>query len=99
MSAAEQLRDEGMALAEQGADMRVVAIIDRLIAWANGTGKEWSANTIRAGLPASSQGLVGARVNAAAMRRPRVMRRVGWVASNLPSTHGKPIAVWKGVQS
>ena len=100
MSAAEQLRDEGMARAENAADMRVILAIDALIAAHNAMRIRWSANDIRSHLATTtSQGLVGARVNAAANRRPRVMRKVGWTPSDLPSTHGKPIAVWKGVQS
>ena len=95
----EALRDAGMDAATNAADSRVVAIIDALIALANDSGQEWSANTIRHQLPTASQGLVGARVKAASMRRPVEMRRVGWVASTLPSTHGKPIGVYVGVGS
>ena len=93
------LAQEGMDAATNAADSRVVAIIDSLIALENASGREWSANTIRDQLPTCSPGLVGARVKAASMRRPREMRRVGWVASTLPSTHGKPIGVYVGVGS
>ena len=98
MSAATDLRDQGMENAENAADMRVVAIIDALIALANDSGEEWSANTIRDQLPTTeSQGLVGARVRAAAMRKPAEMVRVGWTESDLPSTHSAVIRVWRGV--
>ena len=94
-----QLRDAGMAKSEQAADPRVIVIIDALIEAANGSRKPWSANDIRQAMPTTqSRGLVGARVNAAAMRRPRVMVKVGEEPSDLNSTHGKKIAVWVGVQ-
>ena len=86
-----------MDAATNAADMRVVAIIDALIALANDSGQEWSANTIRSQLPTASQGLVGARVKAASMRRPVEMVAVGWVRSTLPGTHGKPLTTWRGV--
>jgi hypothetical protein len=90
---------EGMAAAENAADMRVVAIIDAEIDRLNATGREWSANDLRESLPTCSPGLVGARINAARLRRPREMRPTGWVASTLPSTHGKPVTQWVGVDS
>ena len=95
-----QLRDAGMATAEQAADMRIRALIDLQIDRMNALGVPWSANNIRDLMPTTqSRGLVGARVNAAANRRPAVMEKVGEEPSNLPSTHGKPINVWKGVRS
>ena len=92
-----QLAAEGMANAEHAADPRVIVIIDALIEAANGSRKPWSANDIRDAVSVTSRGLVGARVNAAAMRRPRVMVKVGEEPSDLNSTHGKKIAVWVGV--
>lgn len=91
------LAQQGMDAAANAADSRIVAIIDSLIALENASGREWSANTIRDQLPTCSPGLVGARVKAASMRRPREMVSVGWVRSTLPSTHGKLIATWRGV--
>lgn len=94
---AEAARDEGIATAENAADPRVMLAIDKAIADANASGKAWSANDIRDQFPVSSQGLVGARVRAAAQRRPAEMTQIGTIRSNLKSTHTKPIAVWKGL--
>ena len=92
------LRDRGMALAEAYADPRVILAIDAVIAEANASGRPWSANDIRDRLPVSSHALVGARVRAAAMRRPVEQVRVGYVPSDLPSTHAHPVAVWVGAE-
>src|SRR5687768_11624888 len=93
----EQARDGGMAAAENAADPRVILIIDGLIAEYNDRGLHWSANDIRERVPVSAGPLVGARVRAAAMRRPREMVKVGEEPSTLRSTHAKNVAVWKGV--
>lgn len=92
---ARDLRDEGMAAAENASDPRVKLAIDAAIARANASGREWSANDIRAEFPVCSQGLVGARVRAAAQRKE--MRAVGYTPSTLASTHGHPIRTWVGV--
>lgn len=98
MSATTTLRDEGMHTAEAAADPRVIATIDAAIERAIASGERWSANTIRAALPTTtSQGLIGARVRSYAGRRPRVMVRVGYEPSTLPSTRNHPVAVWRGV--
>lgn len=93
---AEALRDEGMARAEMAADPRIIAMIDALIAEMNASGEAWSANSLRDRLPANAGPLVGARVRAAATRRPVEQVRVGYVPSDLPSTHAHPIALWIG---
>ena len=93
---AEIARDEGMATATHAADPRLVLMIDDLIAEHNATGKPWSANDIRDLVPAVGQGLVGARVKSASMRKDSGMAFVGWTRSSLRSTHAKPIAVWRG---
>ena len=94
-----QRRDAGMAAAEAHADARIIAVIDAVIEGAIESGQPFSANTIRGLLPTTtSQGLVGARIRAFAARRPRVMERVGYEPSTLPSTNGHAIAVWKGVK-
>lgn len=98
MTAAEQLRDAGMAATENAADPRLILAVDKVIADLNATGQSWSANDARDRLPVTSHGLVGSRVKAASMRRPVEMVAVGWVASTLPSTHGKPVVIWKGVR-
>lgn len=94
----EALRDQGMDQATDHSDPRLVLMIDSLIAEHNATGTPWSANDIRDRVPTVGQGLVGARVKAAFMRRPREMRQVGWTRSSLRSTHAKPIAKWQGVR-
>lgn len=94
----ELLRDQGMAAAERAAIPDDVTLIDRLIDEANASGEPWSANDIRAGMPPGlGQGLVGARVRAAAARRPAEMVAVGYVASDLASTHAHPIRLWSGI--
>lgn len=90
-------RDEGIAVAEHAADPRLRLMIDDLIAKANATGQPWSANDIRDQVPVVGQGLVGARINAAAMRRPAEMTKVGETPSTLRSTHAKRITVYVGV--
>ena len=97
-STAEALRDEGMAAAEAAADPRLVLMVDAKIAEANASGMPWSANDIRADLPVVASALVGGRVRAAAMRRPREMRKVNMTRSDLPSTRHAWIAVWQGVE-
>ena len=98
MSAGDDLRDEGMAQAEAHADPRVILTIDAAIDRANATGEPWTVNDIRAQFPVSSSGLVGARVRAAAMRRPIEMVQTGrFPKSNLPSTRSARVAEWRGV--
>lgn len=97
LASAAAARDEGMAQADQGADPRVILMIDAAIARANASGKRWSANTIRNQFSVSSQGLVGARVRAAAQRRPREMKCVDTEPSTLKSTRHHDIKVWVGI--
>ena len=87
----------GMAAAENAADPRVLLAVDKVIADLNASGMPWSANDARAALPVTSSGLVGARIKAASMRRPREMEAVGLTRSDLPSTHLARITVWRGV--
>ena len=99
MTTPEALRDEGMAAAENAADPRIILAIDAAIDRANASGRPWSANDIRDEMPTTeSKGLVGARVRAAAARRPAQMVRVGYVPSDLPSTHSHPVSVWVGAE-
>lgn len=90
------LRNLGQSQVTNAADPRVVLTIDTLIARANFTGQQWSANDIRAALPVAHRNLVGARVDAA--RKRGEMRAVGWVKSTLPSTRSKPVVVWVGAR-
>lgn len=99
MTTATQARDAGMAEAENAADPRLILAIDKVIAELNATGMPWSANDARDALPVVCSGLVGARVHAAAMRKPDEMRRVGMTRSTLLSTKSAWIAVWQGTQS
>lgn len=98
-TAPEQARDEGMARAENAADPRRIAWIDDTIADFNRSGLTWSANDLRRYLPDVYGPLLGARIRAAAMRRPREMVKVGMTRSDLPSTHNAWIAMWQGVES
>ena len=98
MSTPEALRDAGMDATTNAADPRVILAIDAEIAKANASGERWSANTIRDRLPVSHGPLVGARVRAAATRRPREQVRIGYVPSTLASTHAHPIAEWIGAE-
>lgn len=91
------LRDQALAAVTNAADPRVIATIDALIAEANASGRTWSTNEIRHRMPECDRHLVGARVRAAATRRPVEMVRVGYVQSSLPSTHAHPVAQWLGV--
>lgn len=99
MTTAQALRDQGMAATENATDPRLILAVDRVIAMHNASGLRWSANDIRDALPIVAGPLVGARVRAAAMRRPVEMRKVGETRSSLRSTHAKTIAVWQGVSS
>lgn len=97
MSIPATLRDQGIALTEQAADPRLILMVDDKIAELNASGRTWSANDLRDLLPVVAGPLVGARVRAAAMRKPPEMVRVGYEPSTLRSTHAHPIAVWRGV--
>ena len=92
-------RDEGMALVEQAADPRVILAIDAAISRANASGRVWSANDIRDQFPVADEHLVGARVRAAATRRPREQYPVGYTPSTLLSTHAHPIRMWQGADA
>ena len=96
---AAQARDEGIATAENAADPRVALAIDAAIERANKRGRRWSANDIRDQFPVANQGLVGARVRAAAQRRPAEMVAVGRTPSTLESTHHHEIKVWLGIDA
>ena len=97
MSAAEQLRDEGMAATTHAADPRLILAVDKAIAEFNATGMPWSANDLRDALPVVAGPLIGARVRAAALRKPTEMVKVGLTPSSLRSTHAKEVAVWVGI--
>ena len=96
MSTAAALRDLGHATTTHAADPRLVLTVDRVIAEANATGKRWTADDIRDALPVVAGPLVGARIRAAALRRPREMKRVGAKPSALLSARRAYIAVWQG---
>lgn len=95
----ESRRDEGMAQTTAATDPRLILTVDKVIADLNATGRRWSANDCRDLLPVVAGPLVGARVRAAAMRRPVEMRKVGMTRSSLLSTRSAWIAVWEGVAS
>ena len=94
----EALRDAGIEQATNAADPRLILAVDAVIAQFNATGEPWSANDIRDLLPVVAGPLVGARVRAASLRKPREMEAVGWTRSSLRSTHAKPLVRWRGVR-
>lgn len=97
MSTPTYLREQGEQQATAAADFRIVALIDAIIEAHAKSGHEFSANTIRDSLPAtSSRGLVGARVDAARKRGELVA--VGFTRSTLPSTRGAWIKRWIGAR-
>lgn len=97
--AGEQLRDEGMAQAENAADPRVIIAIDAAIERAIESGEPFTVNDIRAEFPTvTSQGLVGSRFQSYAQRRPALMEQTGrFPKSTLPSTRSARVAEWRGV--
>lgn len=96
---AELARDAGMQQTTDAADPRLILAVDKAIADFNATGMPWSANDLRDALPVVAGPLVGARINAAANRKPAEMERVGMTRSSLRSTHHAWIAVWRGVSA
>lgn len=94
----EQARDAGIALRENHADPRWVAIVDAIIErWAK-TGRKFSANDLRHEVPTVAQPLVAGRIRSAWMRRPQLIVPVGEVKSDLVSTHSKTVRTWVGAQ-
>lgn len=93
---ASTLRDSGHATTTAAADPRLVLTVDRAIAEHNATGMPWTADDLRASLPVVAGPLVGARVRAAALRKPVEMVRVGMRRSDHPATRRAWIAVWRG---
>lgn len=92
----ERLRDAGMAAATEAARERLAAV-DLLIARAAATGREFSANDIRAHLPEGIRtAAIGARF--AHARRRGVIVPVGYVTSTDPGTHAHQVRQWRGVR-
>lgn len=93
----------GMALAELADEERggyYKALVDQAIAWMAQTRERFSANDIRDLLPPDlpAQGLMGARFHHAA-NNLGLIQAVAGVPSTKKNTHGKPIALWKGVEN
>lgn len=99
MTSGYALRDTGHATTTHAADPRLVLTVDKVIADANATGKRWTADDIRDALPVVAGPLVGARIRAAALRKPHEMRKVGMKPSALLSARRAYVAVWIGVES
>lgn len=92
----EQARDAGIALRENAADPRWIAIVDAIIQrWAR-SGRKFSANTIRDEVPVAARDLAGGRILSALNRKD--IKRVGYVKSSLVSTHSKPIGEYVGIE-
>ena len=90
------LRDLGHACTTAAADPRLVLTVDNVIADANASGKRWTADDIRDALPVVAGPLVGARIRAAALRKPTEQRKVGMRPSELRSARRAYLAVWQG---
>ena len=90
---------EAFNLFYRGKRAQYTARIQASIAEANATGKRWTADDIRDALPVVAGPLVGARIRAAALRKPREMRKVSMKRSALLSTRRAWIAVWQGTQA
>lgn len=97
MTTSYALRDSGHACTTAAADPRLVLAVDRVIAEANASGKRWTADDIRDQLPVVAGPLVGARIRAAALRKPVEMRKVGMRPSDLRSARRAYVAIWQGV--
>ena len=96
---AAELRDAGIAQAEQATDPRVTLTIDAAIEDAIASGRRFSANNIRDKFPVCDQHLVGGRMRAYATKRvdgQPLMVCVGRTPSTLASTHAHEIKVWLG---
>lgn len=88
-------RDAALELVTENGDTQDVAVVDQAISRFAASGARFSANDVRPLLPAlRSNNLVGARFNAARMRRQIV--KVGEVISTDPGTHGKKVALYIG---
>lgn len=93
----------GMALAELADEERggyYKALVDQAIAWMAQTGERFSANDLRELLPGDlpAKGLMGARFQHAA-NNLGLIQAVSGVPSTKKNTHGKPIALWVGVNN
>ena len=93
-----QLRDAGIAAAENAADPRLILAVDAVIERWTASGRRFSANEIRDEVPTLAAHLVGGRLRAASMRKPAEITKVGEVGSSLLSTHAKKIAVWQNAE-
>jgi hypothetical protein len=88
-------RDEALTAVTEASDDQDIAVVDQAIDRFAASGVQFSANDIRPLLPPlRSNNLIGARFNAARMRRQIV--KVGEVTSTDPGTHGKPVALYRG---
>lgn len=91
-----RLRDAGMDAATHAARERL-AELDLLIARAAATGREFSANDIRAHLPEGIRtASVGARF--AHWSRRGLIQAIGYTTSTDPGTHAHPVRTWRGTR-
>ena len=92
--------DDGQRLAVEGMDRAVAAnpadadVVDRAISEACRTGREFSANDFRHLCDRISQPkVIGARIRA--WSREGRIQHVGYVPSNLPTTHAHDLKTWR----
>lgn len=97
-SKAASLRISGIRATTDAAADETKATIDAAIRRLASTGREFSANDLRADLAGISGPIVGARFNSAHLAG--VIRKTGnRVRSNLASTHSHELLCWIGVGS
>lgn len=98
LTRADELAQEGMGQATTASSREAIACLDRLIAQHAATGKAFSANDLRARLPAEGlrPAAVGARFRLAAEQG--LIRGVGYEPSSDPRTRGHVIRLWQGAK-
>lgn len=94
LAQARAARDAGMARTTNAADEDEIAVVDAAILRLARAGVEFSANDIRAELDGVRGPLIGARFNAARMRK--LIAPVSYTPSTDPRTHAHPIRTWRG---
>lgn len=98
-SQAEALKQQGMAVATAAQPQEWKDRVDAVIETLALLGRPFTSDDVSAAAgdsPTGSQGAMGARMNAAAMRKPPLIRKVDEKASGRRSVHGKTVGVWIG---
>lgn len=87
-------RDEGMARTTEASGEDEITTVDTVIMRMARSGAVFSANDVRDELDEVRGPLIGARFNAARMRK--LIKPVGYTPSTQPTTHMHPIRTWQG---